>query len=201
VVHGFNSAVVLTHLIKKFPAVESRSTLPSSQKPTDGHSWVQFSCSWPISPRCILILSYSSCLCLLSCLFLWGFPTKMLCVFLKSPLHVTDPICLIFYPIVLDEEYKLWNSYLHNFQFFLQPYEINLQLTGLVSRLAMLPHPYLHEYLLNPLLPLHNEANSLFSILQLVAGELVSQIPLMENYKHLLYSTRQKLLGDGSNVL
>jgi hypothetical protein len=65
----------------------------------------------------------------------------------------------------------------------------------------MLPHPYLHEYLLNPLLPLHNEANSLFSILQLVAGELVSQIPLMENYKHLLYSTRQKLLGDGSNVL
>jgi hypothetical protein len=82
----------------------------------------------------------------------------------------------------------------------LQPYEINLQLTGLVSRLAMLPHPYLHEYLLNPLLPLHSEANSLFSVLQLVAGELVSQIPVMTNYKHLLCGTRQKLLGDGSDV-
>jgi hypothetical protein len=64
----------------------------------------------------------------------------------------------------------------------------------------MLPHPYLHEYLLNPLLPLHSEANSLFSILQLVAGELMSQIPVMKNYKHLLYATRQKLLGDGSDI-
>ncbi|PNF15187.1 hypothetical protein B7P43_G14385 [Cryptotermes secundus] len=81
-----------------------------------------------------------------------------------------------------------------------QPYEINLQLTGLVSHLAMLPHPYLHEYLLNPLLPLRSEANSLFSILQLVAGELMSQIPAMKNYKHLLYVTRQKLLGDGSDI-
>jgi hypothetical protein len=83
---------------------------------------------------------------------------------------------------------------------FLQPYEINLQLTGLVSRLAMLPHPYLHEYLLNPLLPLRSEANALFSVLQLVAQELVSQIPTVKNYRHLLYSTRQKLLGDGSDV-
>ncbi|KAJ4448990.1 hypothetical protein ANN_00382 [Periplaneta americana] len=82
-----------------------------------------------------------------------------------------------------------------------QPYEINLQLTGLVSRLAMLPHPYLHEYLLNPLLPVLSEANSLFSTLQLVSSELVTQIPTMKNYKHLLYGTRQKLLGDGSDVL
>lgn len=81
-----------------------------------------------------------------------------------------------------------------------QPYEINLQLTGLISRLAMLPHPYLHEYLLNPLLPLRSEANALFSVLQLVAQELVSQIPTVKNYRHLLYSTRQKLLGDGSDV-
>ncbi|XP_021918003.1 protein FAM160B1-like isoform X3 [Zootermopsis nevadensis] len=80
------------------------------------------------------------------------------------------------------------------------PYEINLQLTGLVSHLAMLPHPYLHEYLLNPLLPVHSEANSLFSVLQLVAGELVSQVPTIKNYKHLLNSTRQKLLGDGDDV-
>jgi hypothetical protein len=65
----------------------------------------------------------------------------------------------------------------------------------------MLPHPYLHEYLLNPLLPLLSEVNSLFSILQLVAGELMSQIPVMKNYNHLLYATRQKLLGDGSDIL
>lgn len=81
-----------------------------------------------------------------------------------------------------------------------QPYEINLQLTGLVSRLAMLPHPYLHEYLINPLLPLRSEATSLFSVLQLVAEELVIQVPAMKNYRRLLYSTRQKLLGDGSDM-
>ncbi|KAJ9579583.1 hypothetical protein L9F63_004768 [Diploptera punctata] len=81
-----------------------------------------------------------------------------------------------------------------------QPYEINLQLTGLVSRLAMLPHPYLHEFLLNPLLPALPDANTLFSTLQLVANELVTQIPQMKNYKQLLFAIRQKLLGDGSEV-
>ena len=81
-----------------------------------------------------------------------------------------------------------------------QPYEINLQLTGLVSRLAMLPHPFLHEFLLNPLLPVLPEANTLFSTLQLVASELLSQIPGMKNYHQLLYATRQKLLGDGTDV-
>jgi hypothetical protein len=64
----------------------------------------------------------------------------------------------------------------------------------------MLPHPYLHEYLLNPLLPMRSEATSLFSVLQLVAQELVSQVPAMKNYKRLLYSTRQKLLGDGIDI-
>jgi hypothetical protein len=64
----------------------------------------------------------------------------------------------------------------------------------------MLPHPYLHEYLLNPLLPVHSEANSLFSVLRLVAGELMSQVPIIKNYKHLLNSIRQKLLGGGGDV-
>nr|CAD7391985.1 unnamed protein product [Timema cristinae] len=75
-----------------------------------------------------------------------------------------------------------------------QPYEINLQLTSLVSRLAMLPHPYLHEYLLNPLLPVLPGTNTLFGTLELVAAELVTQIPLLKSYKQALYATRQRLL-------
>nr|CAD7572033.1 unnamed protein product [Timema californicum] len=75
-----------------------------------------------------------------------------------------------------------------------QPYEINLQLTSLVSRLAMLPHPYLHEYLLNPFLPVLPDTNTLFGTLELVAAELVTQIPLLKSYKQALYSTRQRLL-------
>nr|CAD7410772.1 unnamed protein product [Timema poppensis] len=75
-----------------------------------------------------------------------------------------------------------------------QPYEINLQLTSLVSRLAMLPHPYLHEYLLNPFLPVLPDTNTLFGTLELVAAELVTQIPLLKSYKQALYATRQRLL-------
>lgn len=114
----------------------------------------------------------------------------------------TDFFCVILYYMILDKGYRSWSLFLLMWCcfFFLQPYEINLQLTGLISRLAMLPHPYLHEYLLNPLLPLQSGANSLFSVLQLVAQELVSQIPTMKNYRRLLYNTRQKLLGDGSDM-
>ena len=121
-------------------------------------------------------------------------------VFVISSYHTT-PFCCILYHIILGKEYRLWGSFLFIwFSLLLQPYEINLQLTGLVSRLAMLPHPYLHEYLLNPLLPLRSEASSLFSVLQLVAEELVIQVPAMKSYRRLLYSTRQKLLGDGSDM-
>ena len=33
-------------------------------------------------------------------------------------------------------------------------YDVNLQLTTIISKLAVLPHPHVHEYLLNPTIPL-----------------------------------------------
>ncbi|XP_015521214.2 FHF complex subunit HOOK interacting protein 2A isoform X1 [Neodiprion lecontei] len=77
-----------------------------------------------------------------------------------------------------------------------QKYEINLQLTVLVSRLALLPHPYVHEYLLNPLLPLTPGTPSLFGCLQQVVKHLASEVPKVPDYKRLLKDTRQKLLDD-----
>ncbi|KAJ1521279.1 hypothetical protein ONE63_002960 [Megalurothrips usitatus] len=79
-----------------------------------------------------------------------------------------------------------------------QPYEMNLQLTALVSRLAMLPHPYVHEFLLNPLLPIVPGATTLYSTLQAVAQEMLSAIAEVPNSKRLLTRTRQELLGDMS---
>lgn len=47
----------------------------------------------------------------------------------------------------------------------LQPYSLNLQVTSVLSRLAALPHPHLHEYLLDPYLNLAPGCRSLFSVL------------------------------------
>lgn len=46
-----------------------------------------------------------------------------------------------------------------------QPYSLNLQVTSVLSHLAALPHPHLHEYLLDPYLNLAPGCRSLFSVL------------------------------------
>ncbi|KAL6445758.1 hypothetical protein ACFW04_000904 [Cataglyphis niger] len=79
-----------------------------------------------------------------------------------------------------------------------QTYEVNLEVTGLISRLALLPHPYLHEFLLNPLLPLIPGTKSLFLCLQKVVKQLVSEIPKTAESKTMLKETRLKLLSDCS---
>lgn len=77
-----------------------------------------------------------------------------------------------------------------------QPYELNLQLTALVSRLAMVPHPHLHEFLLNPLIPLVSGTTSLYTTLQAVAREMHSAMASVPNSRKMLLRTRQELLGD-----
>ncbi|EFN77103.1 protein FAM160B1 [Harpegnathos saltator] len=79
-----------------------------------------------------------------------------------------------------------------------QTYEVNLEVTGLLSRLALLPHPYLHEFLLNPLLPLIPGTKSLFLCLQRVVKQLVGEIPKTQESKTRLKETRERLLSDCS---
>ena len=80
-----------------------------------------------------------------------------------------------------------------------QKYEINLQLTVVISRLALLPHPYLHEFLLNPLLPLAPGTKSLFTCLQKVVKQLVNEVPKTPDHKRMLRETRERLLEDCSH--
>ncbi|XP_076241701.1 FHF complex subunit HOOK interacting protein 2A [Calliopsis andreniformis] len=88
-----------------------------------------------------------------------------------------------------------------------QKYEINLQLTVVISRLALLPHPYLHEFLLNPLLPLAPGTKNLFTCLQKVVKQLVNEVPKTPDHKQMLKETRERLLedcshdGDKENIL
>ena len=46
-----------------------------------------------------------------------------------------------------------------------QPYDVNLQVTSVLSRLAQLPHPHAHEYLLDPYINLAPGCRSLFSVI------------------------------------
>lgn len=80
-----------------------------------------------------------------------------------------------------------------------QPYDVNLLVTSLVSRLALFAHPNLHEYLLNPLIPLVPGARSLFSSLWKVVKEIQVSIRGMDNLKRKLMLTRSALLNDSGD--
>uniref|UniRef100_T1IIV5 FHF complex subunit HOOK-interacting protein C-terminal domain-containing protein n=1 Tax=Strigamia maritima TaxID=126957 RepID=T1IIV5_STRMM len=77
-----------------------------------------------------------------------------------------------------------------------QPYELSLQVTSIVSKLALLPHPYLHEYLLNPLIPQPLGSRSLFSVLEKLASDVHIKAQSVPQFKRKLYLTRQDLLGE-----
>lgn len=76
-----------------------------------------------------------------------------------------------------------------------QPYELNLQLTAVLSRLSAFSHPLLHEYLLNPYIHLSQSSRSLFSVLIRVMGELMQRIQQVSNLSERLLNTRRALLG------
>lgn len=80
-----------------------------------------------------------------------------------------------------------------------QKYDTNLQLTLVLTKLALLPHPYLHEFLLNPLIPLIPGQKSLFICLQRVVKQLVNEVPKLPNYKQTLKDTRLRLFEDCFN--
>nr|XP_013189960.1 unnamed protein product [Amyelois transitella] len=77
-----------------------------------------------------------------------------------------------------------------------QPYEVNLHLTSIISKLALLPHPNLHEYLLNPTLPTAKNTQTLFKTLQELARRLTMEIPRIRNYKKVIENTRLQLMSE-----
>lgn len=77
-----------------------------------------------------------------------------------------------------------------------QPYQLNLHLTSIISKLAMLPHPNLHEYLLNPLLSTAQKTRTLFKTLKEVAFRLTAEIPRLKNYRQVIENTRLQLMSE-----
>lgn len=62
----------------------------------------------------------------------------------------------------------------------LQPYSLNLQVTSVLSRLALFPHPHIHEYLLDPYINLAPGCRSLFSVLVRVRMPGPGSVPVVE---------------------
>ncbi|KAL5244322.1 hypothetical protein ACI65C_011732 [Semiaphis heraclei] len=75
---------------------------------------------------------------------------------------------------------------------------ITLQLKIILIFLTSLPHPYLHEYLLNSTLPLKRNVPSLYMILCHVLKELHKKILAFPNYNEALVQARKRILNSTS---
>lgn len=76
-----------------------------------------------------------------------------------------------------------------------QSYSINLQLTSVVSKLALIPHPNLQEFLMDPYLTLKDHVRTLFNVLQKVANEIKGQLGRDPELGKKLVIARKNLLG------
>lgn len=74
------------------------------------------------------------------------------------------------------------------------PYELNIAVIAILSKLSFLPHPYLHEILLNPELPVARGTNTLWSSMQVLARCLLLEIPRIEGFQKRITETAKRLL-------
>lgn len=75
-----------------------------------------------------------------------------------------------------------------------QPYEQNLAVVAIISKLAILPHPYLNEILLSTEIPVAPGARTLWTVLQEVSKKLMTMLPKIENFSEKIRVTANRLL-------
>ncbi|RWS09224.1 hypothetical protein B4U79_11350 [Dinothrombium tinctorium] len=80
------------------------------------------------------------------------------------------------------------------------PYDVNLQVTSLLSKLALFPERHLNEYLLDPTIPLTKNSRSLFTVLHKVVDELQVKVQGVGNLQLKLRLTRNLLLGNNEDI-
>lgn len=126
-------------------------------------------------PKCTFWPLMSSFLC--ECCINWGTSLKTFWWMWGSVINAWQCSCTILFHGLLFET----SSHYCNHQFkcspgvlyslisdvfpVLQPYDVNLQVTAVLSKLSLLPHPHLHEYLLDPYISLAPGCRSLFSVI------------------------------------
>lgn len=75
-----------------------------------------------------------------------------------------------------------------------QPYELNLASIAILSKLALLPHPYLHEILLSTEIPIAPGASTLFAVIQSLSKKLLAEIPRYNDFPSKIRETAKRLL-------
>jgi len=78
-------------------------------------------------------------------------------------------------------------------------YAQNLQMTAIVSRLAMFPHPYLHEFLLNPTLSTSSSARTLYSVIRSVLDHAKTETEDIEDLPKKISMCRRTLVSKGGS--
>lgn len=76
-----------------------------------------------------------------------------------------------------------------------QSYDINLQVTSVVSRFCLVPHVHLTEFALDPLLDTREGARTLYTTLLDVVKVLESRAARIPQFRDKLVSTRKRLIG------
>uniref|UniRef100_A0A8C5QH58 FHF complex subunit HOOK interacting protein 2A n=1 Tax=Leptobrachium leishanense TaxID=445787 RepID=A0A8C5QH58_9ANUR len=76
-----------------------------------------------------------------------------------------------------------------------QPYDVNLQVTSVLSKLSLFPHPHIHEFLLDPYVNLAPGCRSLFAVIVRVVGDLMVRIQRIPEFTPKLLRVRKRLLG------
>lgn len=84
--------------------------------------------------------------------------------------------------------------FLHVRNMHKHPYELNIAVIAILSKLSFLPHPYLHEILLNPEIPITRGTNTLWSNMQVLARHLLLEIPRIEGFQKRITDTAKRLL-------
>lgn len=74
------------------------------------------------------------------------------------------------------------------------PYEFNLAVIAILSKLALLPHPHLHEILLDPEVPVARGTHTLWSSMQWLARQLLLEVPRREGFQRKVAETGRRLL-------
>lgn len=81
-----------------------------------------------------------------------------------------------------------------------QSHAVNLLVTGLAARLALIPHPMLHEFLLDPFLSVAPGVNTLCSTLKKISGEIHAYMKSEPEFGQKLLLARKQLLGITYNI-
>uniref|UniRef100_A0A2C9LS27 FHF complex subunit HOOK-interacting protein C-terminal domain-containing protein n=1 Tax=Biomphalaria glabrata TaxID=6526 RepID=A0A2C9LS27_BIOGL len=81
-----------------------------------------------------------------------------------------------------------------------QSYSVNLLLTSLISKVALVPHPNLHEYLLDPFLPVAEGTHTLYSVLIKVTNEIKHHQKTDSTFPQKLILARKQLFGLVPNI-